>query len=47
MKAYFRKLLCWIGWHEFVWKLEDGESIILDSPPPDHAKCKHCGTRYK
>lgn len=46
MKTYFRRLLCWLGWHHFVWKHEEDVPIILDGPPPDHARCKYCGITY-
>ena len=39
-----RKMLCFIGWHEWTWKLSDVECI--DDKIPDFAICKHCGERY-
>lgn len=39
--------LCWIGWHEWIWKLPDMGTIPVFSSPPNNAKCKHCGVVYK
>ena len=39
-------LLCRLGWHEWHWKIESGETLRLDAPPPDHATCSRCGARF-
>jgi len=39
-------LLCRVGWHNWTWKFESGDTLYLDAPPPDHAKCSRCGARY-
>ena len=45
------KLLCFIGWHNWTWKLTyfgntGPQPIILNAPPPDNAKCSRCGKPY-
>lgn len=42
-----RQLLCKIGWHHWVWPLQDGDILVLGSNIPDHATCKYCNKRYK
>lgn len=42
------KILCWIGYHNWTWKFEQGYyPIILTDPPPDNAKCSRCGAIFK
>ena len=41
----FRKFLCFIGWHNFVWRL-NGTTLDYDGVPPPNAKCKHCKIQY-
>jgi len=41
----FRKILCFIGYHEWTWKFIKG--TIITEQIPDHAKCKYCVQTYK
>ena len=43
----FRKLLCFIGYHVWTWKLNEDGYLSLSGPPPNHATCKHCKVKYK
>lgn len=36
------KMACKLGDHSYEWKLEKGETISIDGPPPDRAKCHYC-----
>lgn len=47
MIRMIRRILCFIGWHTWSWKFQEGNTLYLNDPPPDHAVCKHCGQRYK
>jgi hypothetical protein len=40
------RFLCFIGWHEWRWKLPKGEPLDLNSNPPQYAKCDHCGITF-
>jgi hypothetical protein len=40
-----RKILCFIGWHEWVWSLI-ASGMGEYSKPPNDAKCCHCGEIY-
>ena len=42
----FKRLLCFIGWHTWTWKLPKDGILYLNAEPPVHAKCRHCGKRY-
>ncbi len=42
-----RKLLCFIGYHRWTWKLSEGQEIDLNAPPPDDAFCYFCYKDYK
>ena len=37
---------CFFGWHNWTWKFNEGDVIVLNSNPPDHAKCSRCGKVY-
>lgn len=39
-----RRLLCLIGWHEWVWPTRHRE-FNYDTPPRN-AKCIHCGITF-
>lgn len=47
-----RKILCFIGWHEFRWSLGSDPDWIArgelkqDGKIPSHAKCNYCGKVY-
>ncbi|MCK5615269.1 hypothetical protein KAR91_76100 [Candidatus Pacearchaeota archaeon] len=42
-----RKLLCFIGYHEWTWTLGvDCEFVSLNGPPPETAYCKHCRVMF-
>ena len=36
------KIACKLGDHSYQWKLKRGETIGIDGPPPDRAKCHYC-----
>jgi len=40
----WQKILCFIGYHEFVWRFE-GMVKMQDGIPP-HAECRHCDQVY-
>ena len=42
----WNKFLCFLGWHTFVWKYEEGTVIFPKAPPPPNAKCEHCGVTF-
>ena len=42
---YFRKVLCYLGWHTFSFELQEDMGIVLDYIP-DSATCDFCGTHY-
>ena len=44
--SLWKKVLCFLGWHEWSWLLSSVDGITLDGPPPPHAKCQYCGVRY-
>lgn len=39
------RLLCWVGWHSWTWKMK--WPIMLGSPPPNYPECDRCGLRFK
>lgn len=41
-----KKILCFFGFHKWVWKYKTGDVLPLDGSPPSHARCKYCGIRY-
>lgn len=45
-RSLWRRLCCFFGWHEWAWKFESGSTLVLNAPPPSHAKCSRCGTPY-
>ena len=50
-----RKLLCWLGWHEWIWKKKSwivrleylGMETKIDPIGAWVITCKHCGRRKK
>ena len=42
-----QRILCLIGFHTWTWRLEEGEKVIINKLPPDHAKCAYCGAIYR
>jgi hypothetical protein len=42
-----RKILCFIGWHTWTWRLGVDEILRLDDPIPIKAVCCHCGESYE
>jgi len=47
MFNFCKKFLCFIGYHNWTWKIKEGEVLFLDSSPPSHAFCDKCDKKYK
>ena len=44
----FGKLLCLIGYHNWVWNIKETDGVVyLKGPIPGTAKCSRCGITYK
>jgi hypothetical protein len=41
------KILCFLGWHRWTWKLSDVGYVSLNENPPDFARCERCDARYE
>ena len=41
-----KRFLCCIGWHEWVWTVEEFPDHPLVMTPPDDCKCLYCGVPY-
>mgnify|MGYP001562527164 CR=1 FL=1 len=49
MSKIIGKIFCFINYHNWTWKLKQGDSISLDINvnPPKEATCSRCGERYE
>jgi len=41
-----RTILCFLGIHEWTWKIVSREVLYLNGDPPWYAQCKHCHKQY-
>lgn len=50
-KGLFRRFLCWVGFHSWIWfdeKLDEFHKhpLVEGERMPGYLECEHCGERY-